>query len=64
MELRNVSGDTIEIPALGLVVPNGDTFEATGDEAKSLLASDNFERADKPAAKKPTDAASSADNKE
>lgn len=48
MEFKNVSGDDLDIPSLGLVVKAGGRFEATGDAAQSLLASPLFERVDKP----------------
>lgn len=48
MEFKNTSGDTVELPTLGLTVQPGETFTATGDDAKNLLASDSFERTDKP----------------
>lgn len=39
----------VEIPDLGVVVARGETFEATGDFAQSLLKqADNFERVKAP----------------
>lgn len=46
MEFKNVTGDTLEIPSLGVRVKPGDTFEVTGDAAKGLNPS-WFERTDK-----------------
>ncbi len=48
MLFKNVSGDDLDIPALGLQVKAGEKFEATGDDAQSLLKSPLFERVDKP----------------
>lgn len=50
MEFKNVTGDTLEVPALGVRVKPGETFEATGDDAKGLNPA-WFERADKPTRK-------------
>jgi hypothetical protein len=39
----------VDIPALGITVEPGEAFEATGEDAKGLLAQpSNFERTDKP----------------
>lgn len=54
MEIKNVSGAPVEFPTLEdengrpLRVADGGTFTATGEDAKNLLASDQFERVDKP----------------
>lgn len=48
MKFVNASKDTYELPTLGLLVAPGDEFEATGDDAKSLLTNPSFERVDKP----------------
>lgn len=48
MIFRNVSGDDLDIPALGLSVKAGERFEASGDDAEGLLRSPLFERVDKP----------------
>jgi len=45
---KNVSGDDLDVPSLGLVVKAGERFEATGEDAKSLLRSPLFERVDGP----------------
>lgn len=50
MEFKNVSGDDLDLPALGLHVKAGDTVEVTGDDAKGLSPA-AFERVDKPARK-------------
>jgi hypothetical protein len=47
MEFRNVSGSTQELPTLDLRVPDGETFTATGDAAKSLQTNPAFDRVDK-----------------
>lgn len=62
MLLRNVTTDTLLVPSLNIEVPPDGTFEAVGDDAKSLLTNPAFERADKATGK--TDAAPAADNKE
>lgn len=62
MLIKNVTDDTLDVPALGLRVAPGESVEVTGDDAKGLLANPAFERADKPTRK--TDAAPSADSKE
>lgn len=42
-------GGPVDLPALGLSVEPGQEFEATGDQAQSLLDQpDNFTRTDKP----------------
>lgn len=42
-------GGPVDLPALGLTVEPGQAFEATGEQAKALLAQpDNFTRTDKP----------------
>lgn len=51
MEFKNVSGSAQELPTLDLRVPDGATFTATGDDAKSLLTNPAFERVDKPTGK-------------
>lgn len=53
MQFKNVSGDVAELPTLGeagvpLRVADGETFEATGEDAKSLQTNPLFERVDKP----------------
>lgn len=47
MQFKNVSGATQDLPTLDLRVPDGETFEATGDDAKNLQANPAFERVDK-----------------
>lgn len=44
MEFKNTSGSTQNLPTLGLRVQAGETFTATGDDAKSLSTNPDFER--------------------
>lgn len=44
MQFKNVSGATQDLPTLDLRVPDGETFEATGDDAKSLQSNPAFAR--------------------
>jgi hypothetical protein len=48
VQFRNVSDSPQDLPTLGLRVLPGETFEATGDDAKGLQGNPSFERADKP----------------
>lgn len=51
MQFTNVSDSPQDLPTLGdegLRVMPGETFEATGDDAKGLQGNPSFERADKP----------------
>lgn len=49
MEFKYLGAEPRDIPALGLAVSKGDTFEATGDIAQGLLGqTDLFERTDTP----------------
>lgn len=50
MRFVNKTGGTVELPTLGLRVPDGEEFDATGQDAKNLEAA-GFERTDKPASK-------------
>lgn len=47
MRFVNNTGEAVEFPTLRLVVPAGDEFEASGQDAKNLEAA-GFERTDKP----------------
>lgn len=51
MEFVNKSGAPVELPTLDLRVADGETFTVTGQDAKNLLDSPDFERVDKPASK-------------
>lgn len=46
MQLKNTSGAAQWLPSLGVNVADGETVEATGDDAKNLIASGSFERVD------------------
>lgn len=49
MRLRYIGEhEGIEIPALGVVVAQGEEFEVTGDIAQELLKRGDWERLDKP----------------
>lgn len=48
MRLQNVSGGTVDLPTLDERVPDGGEIDVSGDDAKNLLASELFERVDKP----------------
>jgi hypothetical protein len=49
VEFKYLGAEEREIPALGLVIRKGDTFEATGGVAEGLVGqTDLFERTDKP----------------
>lgn len=50
MQFTNVSDDPQDLPTLDLRVLPGETFEATGDDAKGLAGNPAFERADAPKA--------------
>ena len=45
-------GASLDIPALGITVAKGETFEATGDIAQGLLDQEAFTRTDKPSSGK------------
>lgn len=47
MKFANNSGAAVDLPTLGLRVPAGEEFEATGQDAKNLEAA-GFDRTDKP----------------
>lgn len=67
MQLRYIGpiGETIEIPALRLLVEPGEPFTADGEIAASLLDQpSNFERVDVPAADVPTPSSPSSDTKD
>jgi hypothetical protein len=44
VEFKNVSGSAQDLPTLDLRVQAGETFTATGDDAKSLSTNPDFER--------------------
>ena len=44
MKIKYVGTSPLDIPSLGVYVNQGDVFEATGDDAKSLLSREDFER--------------------
>lgn len=44
MRVKNVSGDTVDLPTLGLRVPAGEAVDVKADDAKSLLASGLFKQ--------------------
>lgn len=49
MLFRNVSGGSLWLPTLDRNVPDGETFEMTGDAAKGLTGNPDVERVtDKP----------------
>lgn len=50
MLLRNNTSDRLDLPALGVSVDPGESFEVTGDQARSLL-DQGFSRVDTPARK-------------
>ena len=53
MKFRNKTSDRLDLPALGVSVDPGETFEAEGDQAKALLKQeDTFSRVDTPARQK------------
>lgn len=49
MIFRNTTPDRLDLPSLGVSVDPGETFEATGDAAKSLESHPDFTRVDTPA---------------
>lgn len=55
MQFRNVSGANVDLPTLEIRVKDGETFEATGQDAKNLADSPDFERVDKPSGKTSSD---------
>lgn len=49
MQFKNVSGGPLWLPTLDQTVPDGETFEVTGDAAKGLTGNPDVERVtDKP----------------
>lgn len=52
MIFRNRTDDRLDLPALGVSVDRGETFEATGDDAKGLESHPAFSRVDTPARQK------------
>lgn len=50
MKFRNKTSDRLDLPALGVSVDPGETFEAEGEDAQALLRQeDTFSRVDTPA---------------
>lgn len=51
MRFKNVSGDALDVPALGVVVQPGEIVEASGAIAKGLESQPAWQRTDTPARK-------------
>lgn len=51
MRFKNVSGDDLDVPALGQVVKAGEIVEASGPVAEGLAAQPQWQRTDTPARK-------------
>lgn len=51
MEFKRVADGTADLPTLELRVAHGETFTATGQDAKNLEANSEYERVDKPSSK-------------